>query len=133
MKKAFRPIVIASLIAAVLNQALYFVATGFFGVEFVLMADSPSDIPAWAPAVFSVFQGVLGGVVVAWISSRTKSPPNTWLAVSLVALALSFTPGFIATSVTTALWLNAMHVIAGALIIPMVAAVLPGRAAASEA
>jgi hypothetical protein len=46
MKKAFRPIVIASLIAAVLNQALYFVATGFFGVEFVLMADSPSDIPA---------------------------------------------------------------------------------------
>jgi len=27
MKKAFRPIVVASLIAAVLNQGLYFVAT----------------------------------------------------------------------------------------------------------
>jgi hypothetical protein len=132
MKKAFRPIVVASLIAAVLNQGLYFVATGFFGVEFVLMAAEPSDIPLWAPAVFSVFQGVLGGVVVAWIASRTKSPRNTWLAISLVALALSFTPGFIATSLTTALWLNAMHVVAGALIIPMVSAVLPTREIAGQ-
>mgnify|MGYP006863217339 FL=1 len=75
--------------------------------------------------MFSVFQGVLGGVVVAWVASRTKRPRNTWLAISLVALALSFTPGFIATAMAPALWLNAMHVVAGALIIPMVALALP--------
>jgi hypothetical protein len=131
MKRAFRPIVVASLIAAVLNQALYFIATGFFEIDFVLVTEPPSDIPAWAPAVFSVFQGVLGGVVVAWIASRTKSPRNTWLAISLVALALSFTPGFLATAVTSALWLNAMHVVAGAIIIPMVAVALDTRETAS--
>jgi len=30
MKETFRPIVIASLIAAAVNQVLYFVATGVF-------------------------------------------------------------------------------------------------------
>ena len=125
MRKVFRPVVVASLIAAIINQAIYFVAVGFFSVDFVLNTSPPSDIPLWAPAVFSVFQGVLGGVVVAWVASRTKRPRNTWLAISLVALALSFTPGFIATAMAPALWLNAMHVVAGALIIPMVALALP--------
>ena len=124
MKKIFRPVVVASLIAAVINQAIYFAAVGFFSVEFLLNSSPPSAIPMFAPAMFSVFQGVIGGVVVAWIATRTKSPRNTWLAISLIALALSFTPGFIATGLEAALWLNAMHVVAGALIIPMVALAL---------
>ena len=130
MKSVFRPLVIASLIAAVINQALYFVAVEFFSVEFILRDQGGMAIPFIAPALFSVFQGVVGGLVVAWVASRTKSPKNTWLAVSLIALALSFVFPFLAIETFDgALWLNVMHVVAGALIIPMVRAALPQPAA----
>lgn len=126
MKSVFRPLVIASLIAAVINQALYFVAVEFFAVEFILRDQGGMAIPFIAPALFSVFQGVVGGLVVAWVASRTKSPRNTWLAISLIALALSFVLPFLAIETFDgALWLNVMHVVAGALIIPMVRAALP--------
>ena len=130
MKSVFRPLVIASLIAAVINQALYFVAAEFFAVEFILRDESGMAIPFIAPTLFSVFQGVVGGLLVAWVASRTKSPQNTWLAISLIALALSFVLPFVAIeTLDGALWLNAMHVVAGALIIPMVRAALPQASA----
>ena len=126
MKSVFRPLVIASLIAAVVNQGLYFLATELFAVEFVLRNLDGMEIPVLAPAIFSVFQGVVGGVVVAWIASRTASPQNTWLALSVIALALSFVLPFGGLeSFDGAVWLNIMHVVAGALIIPMVRNALP--------
>jgi hypothetical protein len=126
MKSIFRPLVVGSLIAAVLNQALYFVATSFFAVEFVLRNFDGETIPLFAPAMFSVFQGVVGGVIVAWIATRTASPKNTWLAIRLIALALSFVLPFGGLEeFESALWLNLMHVVAGAIIIPMVRAALP--------
>ena len=132
MKAVFKPLVIASLIAAVANQALYFIATEFFGQDFIL-AQGGMPIPLFAPALFSVFQGVVGGVVVAWIASRTKSPQNVWLSVSLIALALSFVLPFGGiTGFSAAVWLNVMHVVAGALIIPMVRAALPVSGASKE-
>lgn len=131
MKSVFRPVVIASLIAAVVNQALYFLGAEWFAVEFILRDQGGLAIPFIAPALFSVFQGVVGGLVVAWVASRTASPKNTWLAVSLIALALSFVLPFLAIeSLDGALWLNAMHVVSGALIIPMVRNVLPATHAA---
>ena len=36
MNTVFRPLVISTLIAAVINQVVYFVAVEFFGVAFVL-------------------------------------------------------------------------------------------------
>jgi hypothetical protein len=129
MKAVFAPLVIGSLIAAVINQILYFVATEAFSVEFILRNFDGMEIPVFAPALFSVFQGVVGGVIVAWIASRTSSPRNTWLAISLIALALSFVMPFggleTGASLDGALWLNLMHVVAGALIIPMVRQALP--------
>lgn len=126
MKAVFAPLVIGSLIAAVINQILYFVATEFFSIQFVLRNFDGMEIPIFAPALFSVFQGVVGGVIVAWIASRTSSPRNTWLAISLIALALSFvTPFGGLETFEGALWLNLMHVVAGALIIPMVRQALP--------
>jgi hypothetical protein len=126
LKAVFRPLVIASLIAAVVNQALYFVATEFFAVEFILRNFEGMTIPFFAPAMFSVFQGIVGGVVVAWVAARTKSPKNTWLSISLIALALSFVLPFGGIeNFEGAVWLNVMHVVAGALIIPMVRAALP--------
>jgi hypothetical protein len=130
MKNVFHPLVVASLIAAVINQALYFLATEFFQVEFILTSPAGELIPFFAPALFSVFQGIVGGVIVAWIASRTKSPKNVWLSISLIALALSFVTPFLAIADTEgALWLNLMHVVAGALVIPMVRSALPNAAA----
>ena len=94
MKDIFRPVVVASFIAAVINQALYFLAAEFFQVEFLLTDPAGMPIPFFAPALFSVFQGIVGGVIVAWIASRTKSPKNVWLSISLIALALSFVMPF---------------------------------------
>jgi hypothetical protein len=132
LKAVFRPLVIASLIAAVVNQALYFVATEFFAVEFILRNFEGMTIPFFAPAMFSVFQGIVGGVVVAWVAARTKSPKNTWLSISLIALALSFVLPFGGIeNFEGAVWLNVMHVVAGALIIPMVRAALPVGAEAA--
>jgi hypothetical protein len=126
MKNVFRPLVIAVLISALINQVLYFVATEFFAIQFVLRNMDSMEIPLFAPALFSVFQGLVGGVVVAWIASRTKSPKNVWLAISLIALALSFVLPFGGLeALDAALWLNLMHVVAGALVIPMVRAALP--------
>jgi hypothetical protein len=130
MKNVFRPLVVASLIAAVINQALYFLATEFLKVEFLLTSPAGMAIPFFAPELFSVFQGIVGGVIVDWIASRTKSPRNVWLSISLIALALSFVMPFLAIGSTEgALWLNLMHVVAGALIIPMVRNALPGASA----
>jgi hypothetical protein len=129
MKAVFGPLVIGSLIAAVINQVLYFVAAEFFAVEFILRNLEGMEIPLFAPALLSVFQGVVGGVIVAWIASRTRSPKNTWLSISLIALALSFVMPFGGIETFEgALWLNLMHVVAGALIIPMVRAALPAEA-----
>jgi hypothetical protein len=130
MKDIFRPVVVASFVAAVINQALYFLAAEFFQVEFLLTDPAGMPIPFFAPALFSVFQGIVGGVIVAWIASRTKSPKNVWLSISLIALSLSLVLPFLAISSTeAALWLNLMHVVAGALIIPMVRGALPSVAA----
>jgi hypothetical protein len=128
MKAVFRPLVIGSLIVAVINQALYFLAAEFFAVAFIFRDQSGMEIPFIAPALFSVFQGVVGGVVVAAIASRTKRPKNSWLAISLVALSLSFVLPFILIEpLTAALWLNLMHIVAGAIIIPLVRKALPAE------
>jgi zinc transporter ZupT len=133
VKAIFSPLVIGSLIAAVINQVLYFVATEGFGVQFVLRNVDAMEIPLFAPALFSVFQGIVGGVIVAWVATRTRSPKNTWLSISLIALALSFVLPFGGIkNFDGALWLNLMHVVAGALIIPMVRAALPASAATPE-
>lgn len=133
MKAAFRPLVVASLIAAVINQVLYFVATEFFGQEFLLAQGDSMPIPFFAPAMFSIFQGIVGGVIVAWVASRTKSPQNVWLSISLIALALSFVLPFGGIlGFGAALWLNAMHAVAGALIIPMVRSSLDAGPRASD-
>jgi hypothetical protein len=126
MKAVFRPLIIASAIAAVINQVLYFVATGLLGQEFLLAQGDIGSIPFVAPAMFSIFQGVVGGVIVAWIALRTRSPQNVWLSISLIALALSFVLPFGGIQgIEAAVWLNVMHIVAGALIIPMVRNALP--------
>jgi len=127
MKSLLKHLFLGALAAAVINQVLYFVATGVFGQEFVL-AQGGMAIPVIAPAMFSIFQGVIGGLIVAWIAGRTKSPKKTWTSLATIGLVLSFVMPFGGIQgIGAAIWLNVMHVVAGVIIIPMVAKALPAE------
>ena len=127
MKSLLKHLFLGALAAAVINQVLYFVATGVFGQEFVL-AQGGMAIPVIAPAMFSIFQGVIGGLIVAWIAGRTKSPKKTWTTLATIGLVLSFVMPFGGIQgIGAAIWLNVMHVVAGVIIIPMVAKALPAE------
>lgn len=132
MKAIFSPLVIGVLIAAAINQGIYFLAGGVFGEGFTIDPDGAGGgaaqaIPTFAPAVFTVFQGIVGGVIVAAIALATKSPRSSWWCLTLIGLALSITPTALATAgvFSTFFWLSLMHLVAGAAIIPLVARVLP--------
>ena len=132
MKNIFAPLVIGVLIAAVINQVMFFVARDLLGEPFMIDFDGQGGEPgmpvvAFAPALFTVFQGVVGGVLVAALALVTRRPQTNWLWFTIVALALSFIPTAFATAgaASTFLWLSAMHVVAGALIIPLVFRALP--------
>lgn len=137
MKNVFAPLVIGVLIAAVINQVMFFVARDLLGEPFVVDFDGQGGEPGmpvtvFVPALFTVFQGVVGGVVVAALALVTKRPQTNWLWFTIVGLALSFIPTAFATAgaVSTFVWLSAMHVVAGALIIPLVFRALPATRAA---
>ena len=141
MKSIFTPLVIGTLVAAAVNSALYFVATELLGHELFIDPDGVGANPgmavsALAPAMLTVFFTIVGGVVVAAIALATKQPRNNWRLLTLVGLALSFAPtGFAAAGVgSTFLWLSAMHIVAGATVIPLVDRVLPDdKASAGDA
>lgn len=132
MKAVFTPLVIGTLIAAAINSVIYLVAKELLGEPFEIDPDgqggnAATSIPAFAPAVFTVFQAIVGGVAVAAISMATKRPRRSWRVITLIGLALSFVPTAFAAmgSGSTFLWLSSMHVVAGALVIPLVERALP--------
>ena len=134
MKATFTPLVIGTLIAAALNTVIFLLARELLGEPFVIDPDGVGANPEMvvstpSPAVLTVFQAIVGGVVVAGISLATRYPRRTWRMVTLVGLSLSFVPtAFVSMGVlSTFLWLSAMHLIAGALVIPLVERVLPAE------
>lgn len=134
MKSIFTPLVIGTLIAAAINSVIFLVAAELLGEEFIVDPDGiggePSMVvPAVMPAVFTVFQAIVGGVIVAAIALATKTPQYTWRLITLVGLSLSLVPTAFASlgETSTFLWLSAMHLVAGALVIPLVERVLPAN------
>jgi hypothetical protein len=134
VKAIFTPLVIGTLIAAAVNSVIFLIAAELLGEEFIVDPDGiggePSMVvPAIMPAVFTVFQAIVGGVIAAAIALATKSPKYTWRLITLVGLSLSFVPTAFASlgETSTFLWLSAMHVVAGALVIPLVERVLPAN------
>lgn len=132
MKNVFAPLVIAVLISAVVNQALYFLAREGAGEPFIVDFDGQGAQAAMAivviaPALFTVFQGIVGGVAVAALALATKRPKANWTWLTLLGLTASFVPTAFASSgvASTFLWLSLMHVVAGGLIIPLVSRVMP--------
>lgn len=134
MKAIFTPLVIGTLIAAALNSVIFLVAAEFFGEDFEVDPDGVGGEPSMAvsamlPAVFTVFQAIVGGVIVAAIALATKTPKYTWRVITLVGLSLSFVPTAFASLgvASTFLWLSGMHLAAGAIVIPLIDRVLPAE------
>jgi hypothetical protein len=124
MREIFRRAAIASLIAAVINTIVFFVATQMSGALVVNMSGE-MELTAVQPFIFTLLLGVLGGSAVGFIAMRTAQPRRTWVIVSIVALILYGVPPFVSAGITTALWFNVMHAVAGIILIPAVASVLP--------
>jgi len=134
VKAIFTPLVIGTLIAAAINSVIFLVAAELLGEDFIIDPDGVGGepemvVPAIMPAVFTVFQAIVGGVIVAAIALATKTPQSTWRLITLVGLSLSFVPTAFASlgESSTFLWLSSMHVVAGALVIPLVDRVLPAH------
>ena len=124
MKEILRRAAIASLIAAVINTIVFFVATQMSGALVVNMSGE-MELTAMQPFIFTLLLGILGGSAVGFIALRTAQPRRTWVIVSIVALILYGVPPFASAGIVTALWFNVMHVVAGIVLIPAVASVLP--------
>jgi hypothetical protein len=124
MKEVIRRAAIASLIAAVINTIVFFVAAQISGPLVVTMSGE-MELTAIEPFIFTLLLGILGGSAVGFIALRTAQPRRTWVIVSIVALILYGVPPFASAGVITALWFNVMHAVAGIILIPAVASVLP--------
>lgn len=127
MKELIRRVIIASLIAAVLNTIVFFVATQVSGALIVTM-DGEMALTFAQPLIFTLLLGILGGNAVGYVSLRTAQPRRTWITLTIAALILYGVPPFLSAGVVTALWFNVMHAVAGLILIPAVASVLPQTA-----
>lgn len=127
MKELIRRVIIASLIAAVLNTIVFFVATQVSGALIVTM-DGEMSLTFAQPLIFTLLLGILGGNAVGYVSLRTAQPRRTWITLTIAALILYGVPPFLSAGIVTALWFNVMHAVAGLILIPAVASVLPQTA-----
>ncbi len=115
---------IAALIAAVANVVVYFIAVQVSG-PLVVTTSAPMEVTVALPFTFTLLLGIIGSSIAGMIALRTAQPQRTWVIISVVALVLYGIPPFASAGVTTAIWFNVMHAVAGICLIPAVARVLP--------
>jgi len=118
---------IYSLLAAALNVIVFLIATQISGVLIVTMP-AEMEVTFIEPFIFSLMLGIIGSVIAGFIALRTAQPRRTWIIIAIGALILYGVPPFLSAGVTTALWFNVMHAVAGLCLIPAVAAQLPESA-----
>jgi hypothetical protein len=120
-----RPAALGTALAAVGVAAVHLLATALGDPLTVTTAGAPMAVPLVAAVLFTVLGGAVG-YGLALLARRVARPRAVFLGVTLVALALFAIPPFGATgSVGTALWLNAMHLVAAAGVLPPLARALP--------
>lgn len=124
MSAIMRRVVIASIIAAVVNAIVFVVATQISGPLVVNMSGE-MELSIAQPVIFTLLLGVIGGSVVSYIALRTAQPQRLWIIISIVALIIYGAPPFLSAGFVTALWFNVMHAVAGVILIPTVASALP--------
>lgn len=116
-----------SLLAAVLNVVVFFIATQVSGPLTVLMPTEMAVTFA-QPFIFSLLLGILGSLGAGFIAMRTAQPRRTWVIITVAAIVLYGVPPFLSAGVVTAVWFNVMHAVAGLCLIPAIAAQLPESA-----
>jgi hypothetical protein len=124
MQGLIRRAAIFSLLAAVLNVVVFMIATQVSGPLIVLM---PTEMPVTLaqPFIFSLLLGILGSLGAGFIALRTAHPRRTWVRITIAAIIIYGVPPFLSAGVTTAIWFNVMHAVAGLCLIPAIAAQLP--------
>lgn len=120
-----RPAALGTVLAMVGVAVVHLIATALGDPLIVDPGGAPQTVPLGAAVLFTVLGGA-AGYGLALLARLAGRPRTVFLAVTLVALALFAVPPFGATeSVGTALWLNAMHLVAAAGILPLLARALP--------
>ena len=120
-----RPAALGTVLAVVGVVAVHLLATALGDPLTVNPGGAPQAVPLGAAVLFTVLGGA-AGYGLALLARRAGRPRTVFLAVTLVALALFAVPPFGATeSVSTALWLNVMHLVAAGGILPLLARALP--------
>jgi hypothetical protein len=127
MGEIIRRTAIASVIAAIANVIVFVVATQISGPLVVTMAEA-MELTIVQPFIFTLLLSILGGSAVGFIALRTAQPQRIWKIITIAALILYGVPPFLSAGVVTALWFNVMHAVAGIVLIPAVASVLPQNA-----
>jgi len=127
MQGLLRRAAIYSLLAATLNVIVFLIATQISGALIVTMP-AEMEVAIIQPFIFSLMLGIIGSVIAGFIALRTAQPRRTWIIIAIGALILYGAPPFLSAGVTTALWFNVMHAVAGLCLIPAVAAQLPESA-----
>ena len=115
---------LAALIAGIINVVVYLLAVQISGPLVVTMP-APMDVTIAQPFIFTVLLGIIGSSIAGMIALRTAQPQRTWVIIAVAAIVLYGIPPFLSAGVTTAIWFNVMHAVAGVCLIPAVARVLP--------
>ncbi|MFM2032182.1 MAG: hypothetical protein RLZZ297_947 [Chloroflexota bacterium] len=124
MRAVIRAAAIAALLAAVGNVVVFFIGTAMTGPMAVTMP-APMEVSFVQPFVSTLMFGLLGTLIVSAIALRTANPQRMWVILTVAGLVVYGIAPFSAADVTTAIWFNVMHVVAGVLLIPAVAKTLP--------
>lgn len=113
------------LLAALVNSIVFLIGVQVSGN--ILTSNEPIMTLSIINVIgFTIFQGGILGAIFAWFMLKTNAPKRNWQIYATLLLVISFVVPFGGVqTITMALWLNLLHLIAGAIIIPMVARELP--------
>lgn len=113
------------LLAALVNSIVFLIGVQVSGN--ILTSNEPIMTLSIINVIgFTIFQGGILGAIFAWFMLKTNAPKRNWQIYATLLLVISFVVPFGGVqTITMALWLNLLHLIAGAIIIPMVAKELP--------
>jgi len=129
-----RPLWFAPVCAVLGATSIWLVVAPLAGIElFVETGGTTTEVSA-ASVVIGSAVGGLGAVAIGWAARRWfPRPRRDFVVMTSGMLVLSLlSPATAATSMATALSLCAMHVVVGAVAIPLVAGRLPRHADATD-
>ena len=130
-----RPIWFAPAAAVLAATTLWIAAAPLAGTDLVVDQGGTTIEVSPASVVLGSAIGGLGALATGWAARRWSARPRLHFVIAtgiMCALSLA-SPATAATSTATALWLCSMHLVVGAVAIPLVATRLPSRSDSGEA